>query len=77
MNSYLRNFVKQSIDDWVGFIKSFTLPKYDQRELWTRSPTPLLIIHLSQKKPNQKGKKPRRKPIDETLTPEEQEAEKA
>ena len=77
MNSYLRNFVKQSSDDWVGFIKSFTLPKYDQGELWTRSPTPLLIIHLSQKKPNQKGKKPRRKPIDETLTPEEQEAEKA
>lgn len=77
MNSYLRNFVKQSIDDWVGFIKSFTLPKYDQGELWARSPTPLLIIHLSQKKPNQKGKKPRRKPIDETLSPEEQEAEKA
>lgn len=29
MNAYLRNFVRQSIDDWVQFIKSFTLPKLD------------------------------------------------
>jgi hypothetical protein len=29
MNSYLRNFVKTSIYDWVGFVKSFTLPKLD------------------------------------------------
>jgi hypothetical protein len=75
MNSYLRNFVRQSINDWVSFIKSFTLPKYEKGELWTRSATPLLVISLSYKKPE--GKKPRRRPIDETLTPEEQEAERA
>lgn len=76
MNSYLRNFVKQSIYDWVGFIKSFTLPNYDAGELWARSPTPMLIISLSYKKPS-KDKRPRRRPIDETLPEEEQEAERA
>jgi hypothetical protein len=47
MNSYLRNFVKTSIDDWVDFIKSFTLPNYEAGELWSRSPTPMLTIALS------------------------------
>ena len=51
MNSYLRNFVKTSIDDWVDFIKSFTLPNYEAGELWSRSPTPMLVIALSQKRP--------------------------
>lgn len=51
MNSYLRNFVKTSIDDWVDFIKSFTLPNYEAGELWSRSPTPMLTIALSQKRP--------------------------
>ena len=75
MNSYLRNFVRQSIDDWVAFIKSFTLPSYELGELWTRSTTPLLNITLDYKKPNEK-KRPRRKAIDEALSPEEQEAER-
>ena len=70
MNSYLRNFVHQSIDDWVSFIKSFTLPKYELGELWPRSPTPLLTVSLSYKKPS-RDKRPRRKPIDETLPEEE------
>jgi hypothetical protein len=74
MNSYLRNFVKQSIYDWVGFIKSFTLPNYDKGELWARSPTPMLVISLSYRKPS-KDKKPRRKPISEELTEEEVAAE--
>lgn len=75
MNSYLRSFVKQSIDDWVSFIKSFTLPKYNLGELWARSPTPMLVISLSYKKPS-KDKRPRRKAIDDTLPEEEQEAER-
>lgn len=76
MNSYIRNFVRQSIDDWVSFIKSFTVPDYSKGELWTLNPTPMLIISLSYKKP-QKDKRPkRRQPIDETLTPEEKEAER-
>jgi hypothetical protein len=74
MNAYLRNFVKQSIYDWVGFIKSFTLPKLDMGELWARSPTPMLVIHLAYKKPA-KDKKPKRKPIAEDLTEEEKQAE--
>jgi hypothetical protein len=47
MNSYLRDFVKASIDTWVTFIKSFTIPKYDQGELWARSQTAFLTIHIS------------------------------
>jgi len=74
MNSYLRNFVKQSINDWVSFIKSFTLPKLDAGELWSRSATPMLVIHLSFKKPA-KDKRPKRKAISEELTEEEREAE--
>ena len=29
LNTYLREFVRLSITDWVEFIKSFTVPKYD------------------------------------------------
>ena len=55
LNTYLREFVKESINDWVDFIKSFTLPKYDDGELWKRSSTPMMIINLGGKKT--KGKK--------------------
>lgn len=34
LNTYLREFVKLSIDDWVGFIRSFTVPDYLKGELW-------------------------------------------
>ena len=27
MNTYLREFVRVSIEDWVAFMKSFTIPK--------------------------------------------------
>lgn len=50
------------------------MPKLDQGELWARSPTPMLVIHLAYRKPS-KDKKPRRKPIDENLTEEEKQAE--
>ena len=29
LNSFLRNFVKNSTDDWINFIRSFTVPKYE------------------------------------------------
>ena len=61
MNSYLRDFVKASIDTWVTFIKSFTIPKYDQGELWARSQTAFLTIHISQRKPLKDKKKDRKK----------------
>lgn len=61
MNSYLRDFVKNSIDNWVSFIRSFTIPNYDAGELWARSNTPLLMVHLSVRKPKDKKSKPKRR----------------
>lgn len=34
LNSYLRSFVKNSVDDWINFVRSFTNPKYHLGELW-------------------------------------------
>lgn len=34
LNTYLREFVRLSIEDWVGFIRSFTVPNYEKGELW-------------------------------------------
>lgn len=61
LNSYLRDFVKQSITDWVEFIKSFTLPKYELGELWARSTTPFLQISLAIRKPLKDAKKKSKK----------------
>jgi hypothetical protein len=46
LQTYLRKFVKQSIDDWVEFIRSFTRPNYAKGELWKLSNTPMIITHL-------------------------------
>lgn len=46
LHTYLREFVKQSIDDWVEFIRSFTKPNYDRNELWKISTDQLIIVHL-------------------------------
>ena len=34
LNTYLREFVRLSINDWVDFLKSFTVPDYTKNELW-------------------------------------------
>mmetsp|Transcript_43579 Transcript_43579/g.42086 ORF Transcript_43579/g.42086 Transcript_43579/m.42086 type:complete len:392 (-) Transcript_43579:3081-4256(-) len=47
LNTYLREFVRLSIDDWVNFIKSFTKPKIERGELWKVQNTPMIVIHLS------------------------------
>ena len=47
LNSYIRDFVKLSIDDFVDFIQKFTVPKESINELWNVSIQPLVIIHLS------------------------------
>lgn len=61
LNTYLREFVRLSINDWTEFIRSFTLPNYEKGELWTISPTPLVVIHLSfkmkEKKDDRKGRR--------------------
>lgn len=53
----MREFTKQSIDDWVWFIKSFTLPNYDKGELWSLSMEPMLVIHLRLNEPSKSSKK--------------------
>jgi len=34
LNTYLREFVKISINDYVDFVKYFTVPKEENNELW-------------------------------------------
>ena len=55
LNTYLRDFVNTSLTDWVDFIKTFTLPKYEDGELWKRSSTPMIVINLKEKKQKKKG----------------------
>lgn len=56
LNSYLREFVQLSINDWVEFVKSFTNPNLNNDELWPCNETPLIIFHLSIKKKDKKKK---------------------
>ena len=60
LNTYLREFVQISIDDWVNFIKQFTNPNLSNDELWRVSETPFITIHLSVKKKD-KNKKDKKK----------------
>lgn len=81
LNSYLREFVRASIDDWTAFIKSFTLPKYEQGELWKVQTTPLLVVHLNFKmaengKDDKKKKSKAAKKKDEAGEDAEDEANK-
>jgi len=58
LNTYLREFVKISIEDWVSFIRHFTSPKLSNDELWRVTEKPCITIHLSvKKKSSKKGKK--------------------
>lgn len=62
LNTYLREFVRASIEDWESFIKSFTLPNYEAGELWQVSTTPLIVVHLSfHMRDEKKGKNEERK----------------
>ena len=47
LNTYLREFVKISINDFVTFIQGFTNPKDSVGELWKVNKEPFVIIHLS------------------------------
>jgi len=60
LNTYLREFVKLSIEDWVSFIQHFTNPNLNNDELWKVNDTPCIVIHFSIKRPDKKkgkGKK--------------------
>ena len=61
LNSFLREFVSTSIHDWVAFVKSFTVPKYQNDELWPLSQTSLLQINLSVIKPHASKSKEEKK----------------
>ena len=60
LNTYLREFVNLSINDWVGFIKYFTMPDHNNDELWKVNDTPFVVISLSVKK-KEKNKKEKKK----------------
>jgi len=57
LNSYLRDFVNLSINDFVTFIQKFTEPKEAMNELWLCNTTPLMIVHLAIQKKAKKDKK--------------------
>ena len=73
LNTYLREFVKISIDDFVSFIKNFTIPSESEGELWRVSKEPLMTIHLSLQK--KAKKKEAKKKDDKKKTAKEGEAE--
>ena len=56
LNTYLREFVQLSINDWVEFVKSFTNPNLNNDELWPCNETPLIIFQLSIKRKDKKKK---------------------
>jgi hypothetical protein len=64
MNTYLREFVQISIDDWVEFIKYFTMPDLNNDQLWKVNETPFLVIHLSVRKKDKKKKGADKKKTD-------------
>jgi hypothetical protein len=66
LNSYLREFVKLSIDDWVEFTRSFTIPNLENGKLWKFQTTPMIVIHLSFKLKEAKKKDDKRKPKKKT-----------
>lgn len=55
LNNFMREFSHLSIRDWVEFIKSFTVPKLDQGELWPLSAQALLSVKLEIIKPSKKA----------------------
>lgn len=60
LNTYLREFVKISIYDYVNFIKDFTNPNLNNDELWRVNDVPYIVIHLGVQK--KKGRKDKKKP---------------
>lgn len=75
LNSYLREFVQLSIEDFVEFIKSFTAPKEAENELWKVEEQPFITIHLSVLKKQKKSKDPK-KQVKKGKEDEKEEEEK-
>jgi hypothetical protein len=78
LNTYLREFVDLSINEWVNFIKLFTSPNLSQDELWKVNSFPFIVIHLSVKKKEKKKKDKKKKKDDKaTDAPGEEEKEES
>jgi hypothetical protein len=75
LNTYLREFVQLSIDDWVTFIRDFTAPNLSNDELWKINRTSLVNIHLHIKKKDKKKKVEKKKDAKKGGKDEPEEAE--
>jgi hypothetical protein len=77
LNTYLREFVENSINDWVKFIRSFTNPNYEKEQLWKLSEYPMIVIHIHMnkggKKKDLKKKDPKKKESPKKKNEEEEE----
>ncbi|CAG9332270.1 unnamed protein product [Blepharisma stoltei] len=54
MNTQVRTFAKQSIDDWVDFLKSFSSP--EESEVYRKNEKPLIILQLNIEEDSRKKK---------------------
>jgi hypothetical protein len=73
LNTFLRDFCRASISDWVGFIKDYTLPKYDRGELWGIQNEPLITTNLYRQKAKNDKKKRSKKKEDDAAAPADEE----
>lgn len=71
LNTFLREFCHTSIDDWVSFVKGYTVPKYEKTELWNICTEPLITINLSIKQAKKEKKKRSKKKEGDAPEPAE------
>ena len=78
LNTYLREFVQISINDFVKFIENFTTPM-DKPEapIWKTNREPFVIIHLAIHKKDKKKKGAEKKKTDKKVKDKEDESEHA
>jgi len=62
----MREFSDLSIDNWVAFIKSFTVPNLDKGELWELSHEALLSVKLEILKPHTQKDDKKKKRVKKT-----------
>jgi len=76
LNTFLREFTQMSIEDWVNFIKNYTVPKYDKGELWPLQTEPMITIKLHIDKPKKSSKTKSKKKEGDPAAPAEDEDRK-
>lgn len=73
LNTFLREFARTSIEDWVQFIKDYTVPKYEKGELWPIATEPMITTNLSYKQAKKKKRSKRKDDNGAPLPPDEDE----